>query len=225
MNIKITNHLLSISPYISTSWSEISSLQYNPNNKTLTFHLKTNNTIHVPNLSDSHIDAIFEKHAEITEKKSSNNAGNPSPGFAFNQLGLSSLENLPSMMQHDPTQKDAPDLPKEVLDKISQFTKSLNIDLDMLNMGDSEPHCNCHYCQMVSAMQGKEKTNEAETIEEVSKDDLTFREWDIKKVGENLYNVTNPLDVEEHYQVFLGNPVGCTCGKDGCEHLLAVLNS
>ncbi|NGX33463.1 MAG: hypothetical protein K1060chlam4_01531, partial [Candidatus Anoxychlamydiales bacterium] len=40
-----------------------------------------------------------------------------------------------------------------------------------------------------------------------------------------LYRVTNPLDENEHYSVFLKDPIGCTCGKKNCEHVKAVLNS
>ena len=59
----------------------------------------------------------------------------------------------------------------------------------------------------------------------VSDAELHFREWDIKQLEKQLYNVTNPLDTTEHYQVFLGTPLGCTCGKTNCEHIRAVLNS
>ena len=58
-----------------------------------------------------------------------------------------------------------------------------------------------------------------------SEDDLKFRDWDIEQKSEELYEVTNPIDQNEHYQVFLGNPVGCTCGKKNCEHIRTVLNS
>ena len=61
--------------------------------------------------------------------------------------------------------------------------------------------------------------------EEISEEDLRFREWDIEQKGENLYLVRNPLNQKEEYNVFLGNPVGCTCGKDNCEHIRTVLNS
>jgi hypothetical protein len=61
--------------------------------------------------------------------------------------------------------------------------------------------------------------------EEVSPHELKFREWDIQQAGDKLYNVSNPFDKGEQYQVYLGNPVGCTCGKSKCEHIVAVLNS
>ncbi|MGH2612567.1 MAG: hypothetical protein ACRDFB_05905, partial [Rhabdochlamydiaceae bacterium] len=61
--------------------------------------------------------------------------------------------------------------------------------------------------------------------EEVSDEDLKFRTWDIKQENDKLYSVTNPLDKKEHYNVFLGKPLGCTCGNKNCEHIQAVLKS
>ena len=70
----------------------------------------------------------------------------------------------------------------------------------------------------------KKKQTE-EPLEEVTDEDLKFRTWDIKQPGKKLYLVTNPLDNNENYNVFLGKPVGCTCGQKYCEHIKAVLNS
>ena len=61
--------------------------------------------------------------------------------------------------------------------------------------------------------------------EEITEDDLKFRNWDIRQTADKLYAVTNPLDENEHYSVFLGTPLGCTCGEKNCEHIRAVLNS
>ena len=55
--------------------------------------------------------------------------------------------------------------------------------------------------------------------------ELSFQEWDIVQTGKDLFHVSSRLDPNEQYNVFLGNPVGCTCGKAGCEHILAVLKS
>ena len=61
--------------------------------------------------------------------------------------------------------------------------------------------------------------------EEVSREDLQFREWDIEQTSEKVYVVTNPLDKEEKYQIHLGKPIGCTCGSAHCDHIRAVLES
>ena len=69
----------------------------------------------------------------------------------------------------------------------------------------------------------------------MSRDDLIATNTKIiKEVTQNvarfspnsiLIVVTNPLDANEHYNVFLGDPIGCTCGQKNCEHIRAVLNS
>ena len=61
--------------------------------------------------------------------------------------------------------------------------------------------------------------------EEVTDRDLSFQQWAIEQTGDKLFCVTNKLDRLEKYNVFLGDPVGCTCGIQGCEHILAVLKS
>ncbi len=61
--------------------------------------------------------------------------------------------------------------------------------------------------------------------EDVSEEELKFKMWDIEEIDETLFKVTNPLDANEHYNVYLGNPIGCTCGKKNCEHIKAVLNT
>ena len=67
--------------------------------------------------------------------------------------------------------------------------------------------------------------NEREVEEDVRDDELQFEQWSISSAGDKLYNVVNRLDEQEKYRVYLGHPVGCTCGREGCEHILAVLKS
>jgi PhoH-like ATPase len=54
---------------------------------------------------------------------------------------------------------------------------------------------------------------------------VTREIWGIEQTAEQLYKVTNPLDANEQYNVFLGTPLGCTCGLKNCEHIRAVLNT
>jgi len=63
--------------------------------------------------------------------------------------------------------------------------------------------------------------------EEVKDEELTFKdEWEVKETGDKLlFSVHNPLDPKECYSVFLGDPIGCTCGKKNCDHIKAVLRS
>ena len=100
-------------------------------------------------------------------------------------------------------------------------------------MPAAEPHCNCMYCQIARAFSDKESLVDQDTVnpeieEAVSDVELTFREdWIInpESSNKNLYLVINPSDEAEKYTVFLGKPIGCTCGEKNCEHIRAVLNS
>ena len=126
-------------------------------------------------------------------------------------------------MQHNSAQGDAPDLPAELIQKIAGIAQIM-AGGDLKNFPKPEPHCNCMHCQVARAIHNGEKEDEADE-ETVSDEDLQFRTWDISQSGEKLFTVTNPLDSDEHYNVFLGSPVGCTCGESHCEHIRAVLSS
>jgi hypothetical protein len=72
---------------------------------------------------------------------------------------------------------------------------------------------------------GNKTQDEEEQEEMVSDEELKFRSWDVVQTGEKLYLVCNPIDSKEHYNVYLGEPIGCTCGQTHCEHIRAVLNT
>jgi hypothetical protein len=236
--IKITPNVLHIPPYISTSWKEVSSLSYDTQNSLLIIILKNKNKIEIPYLSSHDLEQIFEAHASFLEKETkeqppiqpvqpfSNPLGS-GLGFSFpmNLGDMKELGNLSSAMQHDLNHKNDPDLPKELLDKFSKISEALGLNLQE-NAPEAEPHCNCYHCQIARALSGSKKNTEQASMEEpVSDEDLKFRTWDIVQKGEKLYEVTNPLDPKETYQVFLGDPIGCTCGHNDCEHIQAVLHS
>ena len=227
--MKINSKMLSIPPYISTSWENVISLQLEESTGNLVISLKTGGTISLPHLSGKAVEEIFNAHSEFVE----NQTKSPQPlqktqsGMSFSLTpGRMNLDPFRPIMQHDAGQKDSPDLPKEVVEKVSNVAKALGVDLEAFHLPESEPHCNCPYCQIARAIQGKPKLPAEEIKEELISDtELQFREWDIKQLEKQLYNVTNPLDATEQYQVFLGTPLGCTCGKANCEHIRAVLNS
>ena len=239
---KINDKSLSISPYISTAWSNINTLHMkHVEGKSLLLVILQNGTvIEVPNLEKSAIKEIFEAHEKhidmetespLDSKKEIESAKNPdlsfSFGFPFKFNGGDGIENIASFLHHNGDLKNSPNLPPEILAKITAITKTLGMNFDELNMPKPEPHCNCPYCQVSSVITNpQQKANKEEEEQEVVTDsDLTFREWDIKQEGEKLYRVTNILDKTEHYQVYLGSPLGCTCGKKNCEHIRIVLSS
>jgi len=225
--MKINKEVLHLPPHISTSWNNISSIF--SKGTLLIILLKNGLKIEITDLNPTVIKNIFDAHAEhLVNKdkpKTSISFGLPLAGGLPNSLLTNpNMESLSSVMQHDPNQKNAPDLPPDLLKKISTlakiFTEETNSELPV-----PEQNCNCMHCQIAKAMQIGAGKNIENLDEEVSDEDLKFRVWDIKEEGNKLFSVTNPLDKNEHYNVFLGSPIGCTCGKKNCEHIKAVLKS
>lgn len=132
------------------------------------------------------------------------------------------LPGIDLLFQHNSQLTEAPLLPKDILEHIFSFLKSLDggsMINGLLNKPE-HPHCNCPYCQI--SRFAHNKTEELE--EEVSEKDLKFKTWDIEQTGDKLFSVTNPLDVNEKYSVYIGDPIGCTCGEMRCKHIHAVLS-
>jgi hypothetical protein len=229
--MKITSKLLSIPPYISTAWENVSSLHIQEENGLfyLTIILHDGSQAKIPGLNKSAVSAIFEAHARYTESAQTtpelNNKTQPRETGHFNftlpaQAIEDSIGALAAPLQHNPDQADIPPLPPLALQKIIAIAKSLGIYEMFIASGNTkEPDCNCIYCQVINAIE----KDAGEEI--VSDEDLAFRDWEIKQTTDNLYQVTNPLDANEQYNVFLGNPLGCTCGEKNCEHIRAVLST
>jgi hypothetical protein len=242
--MKINPNILSIPPYISTSWKNIASLHVEPHPQMLVLivTLHSGARIEVPGLETSMIEGIFSAHALFLEMEEKIIQTRTPPRTPLNQLsdgtqtlsfelpikgGIAEIQSMGTLLEHNPEQSNLPDLPQEVLEKITQISKTLNVS-DPNAMPTPEPHCNCVRCQIARAMQGgiqNDLPTEEQPEEIVSDAELTFKTWDIDQSGDKLYTVTSPLDKREHYSVFLGDPIGCTCGEHHCEHVRAVLNS
>lgn len=249
--MKINRKILSIPPHISTAWKNITSLHIEPDNqgKTLVVTLTNDSIIRIPGLDETTIQEIFVTHSkyieqepeqEVSAEKPLNEQPKPTNPFAFGgdssltfgfpvKMGdIESIGNFGGLLQHSQDQANSPPLPEEMVKKITSISKAIGLDKQLEHMPKAEPHCNCPYCQIARALHEEPPRVQKETKtteEEVSDEELKFREWDIKEIGKDFYEVRNPFDVVEHYQVFLGNPVGCTCGHKNCEHIKAVLNS
>jgi hypothetical protein len=133
------------------------------------------------------------------------------------------LPGVDLLLQHNSQLTEAPLLSKDILEHIFSFLKSLD-DGSMLNgllTKPEHPHCNCPYCQISRFAQNKSE----ELEEEVSDKDLKFKTWDIEQTGDKLFTVTNPFDANEKYNVYIGDPIGCTCGEMRCKHIHAVLSA
>lgn len=241
--MKITNRIISIPPYISTSWRNIHSIHMTDGIMIVT--LSGGEAVYVPDLKLTEIELIFkahqayleheepEQHSEAAKQPSGNPLSallqsllSPDASGAPVRMAFSSLENLGTMLQHNPAQANAPSLPAEVLEKVSSIAKWMAVE-DTQSLPKAEPHCNCFHCQIARALSGDAEVSHVVHEHEPKIDDteLQFQQWDIQQTGDNLYRVSNRLDAREHYSVFLGNPMGCTCGKQGCEHIVAVLQS
>jgi len=238
--MKINSKILSIPPYLSTSWKNIASLHVENQypHLVLIVTLLNGTRIQVPHLELAMIESIFSAHAEHIEQELSQPKNPPrfplnlplgqdqiiSLGFPL-KAGLAGIEQLGSLLQHNPQQASHPDLPPEVIEKVAELSRTLGIE-DTNILPKPEPHCNCLHCQVARALQAGLNGEKQETDEEiVSDEDLKFKTWDVAQSGEKLYVVTNPLDKKEHYNVYLGEPIGCTCGESQCEHIRAVLST
>ncbi len=244
--------MLSVPPYISTSWKYVEGLYMK--GATLVVTLTGSESVNIPGISTEYIDMIFTAHAEYLEQEviprpflSSNNEpslqglpfGLLGQGFPLTgadnafQFGISSMDGLGNAMQHNPAHADAPDLPLEILQKIGAIVKI--VAPEEIQTGTiAEQDCNCPYCQITRAINGdadvesqlfseiaawtdnqQQNSNEAQEIP---------GPWQIQETGKNQFLVIDKVDQTE-FRVFLGNPVGCTCGQEGCEHIVAVLKS
>jgi hypothetical protein len=239
----INSKILHLPPYLSTSWNYIASVHMH--DTTLIITLIKGNAITIANLPPEIIENIFKAHAEfldtgrMPEKPPSsqvqaknlhpfaqalmNAEQNMEVPFRF---GFSSLDGLGSALQHNQAQSNAPDLPEEILQKISAIAKIVTPE-DQSALPKAEPHCNCMHCQIARAVTSglQIKTSEPDPEPVVTEEELTFQPWNIQQTGDKIYTVTNRIDMLEKYTVYLGDPVGCTCGKSGCEHILVVLKS
>lgn len=225
--MKITNKMISLPPYLSANWREIQSIiRKGP---ILVISLVNGQSVEIPSLDEESIKEIFAAHALYLEQLAKTEQ------FASNQdLDLSRVfpaQQMSSLIEHNPAQADIPDLPPELLEKISTVAKMIAPE-DIAQLPMAEPHCNCLHCQVARTIAKAVGIETPETLpqadvqdEPVEDKDLAFQEWDIKQTGDQLFCVTNRLDAAEHYNVYLGNPIGCTCGQPNCEHIVAVLKS
>lgn len=234
--MKISKKLISLPPYVSTSWKNVQSLHYESN--FLLISLTDGTHVSIPDLGQETIEQIFDAHATYLEEgneelpaKIEGSEKDKLKELPFQLTEGTSLNEMGSIMQHNPDQADAPDLPEEMLDKIAAVAEILTPE-DPEMIPEPVEDCNCFHCQITRAVrrgslheeeEGASAQDEEE--DEVTLEDLRFREWDIEQEAEGIYRVLNPLDRTEHYLVHLKDPIGCTCGKERCEHIEAVLKS
>ncbi len=221
--MKITDKIISIPPYISTSWDKISSLHLSEDKLVIT--LIDGTRVFVPHLTDDALSEIFTAHAHFLDIKPTKTAlAQPSMEQAFNapfRVLFGTLESLTQALQHNPAYSNLAPLPQEIVSKIELLAKQMPQE-ELANFLHPVDGCNCMYCQISRILKGT-GDEKPQIEEEVGEEELRFEEWAVESIGDKLYLVTSKLDPSEQYRVFLGDPIGCTCGKQNCEHIVAVL--
>lgn len=227
--IKINDKVVSIPPYLSTSWSAVAHIRSVGDR--LVFTMKDGEAVSIPGFTDGLKKQVFDCHIHFLEGElrlpPKNMMMMPMPPVDILKINLQNPD-FANMMQHNGDQRNMPPMPPDVLDKITKMLKVIGPN-DPEMFPKAEPHCNCPYCQIARIlhdMKPEEAVIEQAPAEEVVTDEeLTFSQYLIESAGEKLFHVTDKLFPTEKFTVFLGEPVGCTCGKSGCEHLIAVLKS
>ena len=114
-------------------------------------------------------------------------------------------------------------MPEEIASKIEMLGKTLPPE-ELANFLHPVANCNCMYCQISRILKQEHATEIVDSSEyEIEDEDLNFEQWQVETISDKMYHVINKLDPTEHYNVYLGDPIGCTCGKQNCEHIVAVL--
>ena len=231
--MKINEKILSIPPFISTGWQNIVSLH--DSNGKLMITLKEGHSISISDLPQEIIKDVFKFHTlHLDQENTVNNMlskklppfGPVSAGnVQFPILGFN--DGLGNAMQHNPAQADAPDIPLPILQKIGAIAKIVAPETTS-ELPQAEPGCNCMHCQIARTINNSIELEEATSFikheEAVQEKELSFQQWEVRSETDKMYSVINKLDAIERYNVYL-DPIGCTCGNHGCEHIIAVLKS
>jgi hypothetical protein len=244
--MKINRKILSIPPYISTSWEQVLALKTERQTQDLLelqISLKDGSTIKIPEMTDLVVEAIFSSHAKHLENPTTENKAQKensffmkeppsttlilegpfpfSPGLLENPflLGGGSMENLKNFMpvfQHDPEKSQ-----EEILFPQSLIDKIVKVmktlGVDKLNsLPKPEPHCNCPFCQISRSLRNSLEKDSTEVEEEIQESDLSFRSWIIQPTSKSTYTVTHPDALHESYTVDLGSESSPLSCSCGC---------
>lgn len=241
--MKITDRVLSIPPYLSTSWFNVSALfmESHPDLEipTLVVCLKDNQKIHLPELEVELIEMIFENHARFLNRE------RPKSGISLLQLpakpALSSwmpdwLSNLPVrlmgdtedlsiFMKHNPEINGVIPLPEEIINRVVAISRTVLRPQDKETLPIPEGDCCCPHCQIARAIHKGFEQNEEWVDEPITDEDLRLGLWTVEPQARKKYKVTSSLDASQKFTVTLSSPVTCSCGQKHCEHIKVVLRS
>lgn len=230
MNVKINKNILSIPPYLSIPWKEIASLYLK--DEELIVVPKKGDLCEVPGLTEEQIEKIFHFHAQCYDQLDREERAlgflsrlASSEGVSGMQIAIaaSPADITNPMVEHNPELADAPDIPHEILEKIQMISKMVESAGGQSPSMKQEHGCNCFHCQIARVLSPSEEPSCQQQCDCVDGDQVEG--WSIIQTGDRLFSVTKNSCPQEVYEVHLGDPVSCTCGKRGCEHLLVVLKS
>jgi hypothetical protein len=239
--MKLTKRMLSLPPFLSTPWRNVLAMHVKPGSElsqaTLIVQLTDGTLVEIPGLPPQVLYQIFAAHAEAVESGGADPLA-PSDnkptvqerfiGVPFRIGSGGTFEHMGTMLQHDLTQADAPDLPPQVLSRVAGIAQILGAEVAE-TLPQAETGCNCFHCQIARAIHRGADANREQRPpdDEVTDADLRFRTWDIEPCTEDkdAYYVTNAENRQQRYTVHLGETIGCTCGEKNCIHIQAVLKS
>lgn len=204
----INKQILSIPPFISTSWKDVE-LLLSDGHSTLNIYLKNGTLVKISNLLKEDLDLIFKVHQDILLS--------PSPLQIPSLIDPLLFSFSGSLFEHDPDLKDASPLPLEIKTKLKSLLDEMP-QLDPVKFPQVHPHCHCPFCQIMSLIQNKQTDDDL-----VSDDDLHFSTWKQEVLSEHLIKLIHPFNADENYLVSLDTPITCSCGQVGCEHIEHVL--
>lgn len=233
--MKITESYIHIPPYISTAWNEVRAVW--KENDAVFLLLFGKQAIKISGLSEEQEEMIFSFHGKHLVASQESRIPQLSKELSLPahflggmaplgmQLGIAGQGGVHNILQHNLTMANFPDLPLELLQRIAKVASALSQGMEGMEVSEDEPHCNCPHCQLARVMRESAQSCEEPPSESKEEEEVFVSDWRIQNKEKDVYEVAHRLHLEEAYLVHLGDPLGCTCGKSGCEHLLAVLRS
>lgn len=161
--MKITSKILSLPPYLSTSWYDVDSL-FQSEDGVLVVALTNGTQVRLEHLTPEVINAIFSAHACFLEEEAESEEEEESSQrdeveftvqspLAFGGQFDESGDAMKIFMEHDPSRSLGPLLPDALLQRISSLAKMF-LPSDMVPLDASHANCRCPFCQIVRALTG-----------------------------------------------------------------------
>lgn len=163
--MKITSKILSLPPYLSTSWYDVDSL-FQSDDGVLVVALTNGTQVRLEHLTPEVVNAIFNAHACFLEEEAESEEEDEENASQRNEVEFTvqspltfgggfdeSGDAMKIFMEHDPSRSLGPLLPDALLQRISSLAKMF-LPPDMIPLDASHANCRCPFCQIVRALTG-----------------------------------------------------------------------